>query len=305
MKWKLSSDYLLDLLVRMAHHSTAIEGNSLTLGETRTILLDGKIPKPMDAREFYEVRNYLDLITLLKTKADNPIEIRDIQNINKILLRDIDTRGGEFKKIPNIIIGADFIPVPPYMVPEKLKEWSDNLQWRLENAKDNHEKVTAIMEQHLWFEQIHPFPDGNGRTGRALMIWSCLGNQITPIVIEKEQREEYIRALNDRNVKDLVKLAEQIQVKEEERMLIFEESEKLTEKEISDLEKLRENIVNIHKNFPQTRQLEKEYNEIIKITKDCYDKKTFKVLNERYLEYYKQCELHRKHIRNKGQERTR
>lgn len=236
MKWNLSSDYLQDLLVRMAHHSTAIEGNSLTLGETRTILLDRKIPKPMDEREFYEVRNYLDLITLLENKADNPIEIKDIQKINEILLRDIDARGGVFKQIPNIIIGVDFIPVPPYMVPEKLKEWCDNLQWRLENAKNNHDKVTAIMEQHLWFEQIHPFPDGNGRTGRALMIWSCLGNQITPIVIEKEQREEYIRALDDRNVKDLVKLAEQIQVKEEERMLIFEQSEKLTEKEISDLE---------------------------------------------------------------------
>lgn len=222
MKWKLTSEYLQDILVRMAHHSTAIEGNSLTLDETRTILIDRKIPKTMNMREFYEVRNYLDLITLLENKADDPITIKDIQNINKILLRDIDSRGGDLKKIPNVIIGANFVPVPPYMIPEKLKEWTDNLQWRLDNAKNNHEKVITIMEQHLWFEQTHPFPDGNGRTGRALMIWSCLGNQLTPIIIEKGQREEYIRALNDRNIKYLVKLAEQIQEKEEKRMLIFQ-----------------------------------------------------------------------------------
>ena len=57
MKWELTPEYMEDLLVRMAHHSTAIEGNSFTLGDTRTIIISNRIPHAMDMREFYEVRN--------------------------------------------------------------------------------------------------------------------------------------------------------------------------------------------------------------------------------------------------------
>ena len=224
MKWELTPEYLEDLLVRMAHHSTAIEGNSLTLGDTRTIIISNRIPHAMDMREFYEVRNYKDLQIFLEKKVDSPIEISDIQEINKILLRDIDSRGGRFKVIPNIVLGADFIPTPPYKVLEELKKWVDDLQWRMENTHSEKEKTLAIMDQHLRFEHIHPFADGNGRTGRALMIWSCLGNHIVPIVIEKEQRDDYIRALNDKNIPALLKMAEEIQAKEKERPLQIKKS---------------------------------------------------------------------------------
>ena len=59
IRLKLSYSYLDDMLVRMAHHSTAIEGNTLTQYETKSILLDGVIPKVMNEREFYEVKNYI------------------------------------------------------------------------------------------------------------------------------------------------------------------------------------------------------------------------------------------------------
>lgn len=77
------------------------------------------------------------------------------------------------------------------------------------------------MSQHLRFERIHPFADGNGRTGRALMIWSCLHEGLIPIVIEKEQRGRYINALNRNDTKELTALALSIQEKESERMKIF------------------------------------------------------------------------------------
>lgn len=222
MKWNLSPEYMNDLLVRMAHHSTAIEGNSLSLDDCWAILISHRIPHSMGVREFYEVRNYGELQTLLDEKAGSPIEVSHIQEINRILLRDIDPRGGCFKVIPNVIMGADFTPTPPYQVPEELKKWVDDLKWRMDNAGDDHEKIRAIMEQHLRFERIHPFADGNGRTGRALMIWSCLEYHLIPMVIEKERRTEYIGALNDSNIPALLAMAEDMEAREKERMELFE-----------------------------------------------------------------------------------
>ncbi len=219
----MTDAYLQNLMVYMAHHSTAIEGNSLTLGEVKSILIDEYIPRPMDLRELNEVLNYKALLPYLLEHQAEDITLSGIKDINQIIMNNIDSRGGQFKVIANAIIGADFTPTPPYMVPEELKKWVDDLSWRLENAKSDEEKVFAIMDQHLRFERIHPFADGNGRTGRALIIWSCLHENLTPIVIEKEQRKVYINALNRSDAKGLLALAKEIQVKEKERMALFQE----------------------------------------------------------------------------------
>lgn len=213
---------MLDLMVRMAHHSTAIEGNSLTQGETKSVLIDQFIPRPMDLRELNEVLNYRKLLPYLEEHQDEAISIEGIKEINRIIMENIDARGGQFKVIANAIIGADFIPTPPYLVQEELKKWVDDLSWRMENgAKNDMDKVEIIMSQHLRFERIHPFADGNGRTGRALVIWSCLHEDLVPIVIEKEQRGRYINALNRNDTKELTALALAIQEKEKKRMKLF------------------------------------------------------------------------------------
>ena len=72
--------------------------------------------------------------------------------------------------------------------------------------------------------------DGNGRTGRALIVWSCLQHELTPIVIEKEQRSEYMAALNQKDIKRLTLLAQQIQKKEIERKAVFDGIKKDDEK---------------------------------------------------------------------------
>ena len=300
MKWNLTPEYMEDLLVRMAHHSTAIEGNSLTLGDTRTIIISNRIPHAMDMREFYEVRNYKDLQIFLEKKVDSPIEISDIQEINKILLRDIDSRGGRFKVIPNIVLGADFIPTPPYKVLEELKKWVDDLQWRMENTHSEKEKTLAIMDQHLRFEHIHPFADGNGRTGRALMIWACLGNHIGPIVIEKEQRDDYIRALNDKNIPALLKMAEEIQAKEKERMEIFQHSEELSPANQKELETLAEEIQNIHKKYRQNQKLEENFDSLMDMIDSCRDKRTLLLLRDRKTDYQNQSILHDKRMKSRN-----
>lgn len=215
-------EYLEDLLIRMAHHSTAIEGNSLTQGETKSIILENYIPRPIDIREVNEVLNYKNLMPYLLEHQKENITISGIQNINRIIMTNIDDRGGKFKIVQNIIAGADFDTTLPFMVPEELKKWTDDLSWRLNKPGSADKKIEIIMDQHLRFERIHPFPDGNGRTGRALIVWSCLQQDLTPVIIEKEQRNEYIAALNRKDIKRLTLLAQQIQKKEIDRKAIFD-----------------------------------------------------------------------------------
>lgn len=95
------------------------------------------------------------------------------------------------------------------------------MYFRFENAKDETEKINAILQAHIDFEKIHPFSDGNGRTGRLLMIYSCLEQNITPIVIEKEHKQIYINILRNNDNNDFFTLAKELQEKEEQRLLVF------------------------------------------------------------------------------------
>ena len=217
----LPNDYWQDLVVRMAHHSTAIEGNTLTLGETKSILIDNIIPRQMNRREYYEVCNYEGYIEWLHENIATPIDLSVIKKTQGFLLKHIRSDAGEFKKTENIILGASFLPSHPYQVIEHLQNWIENQKYRLTNATTNDEKIQAIMEQHLQFEKIHPFPDGNGRTGRALIVHSCLKEGIAPIVIEKEQREDYINLLNTENREGLFKLGKNLHEKENKRLQII------------------------------------------------------------------------------------
>ena len=214
-------EYLLDLMVRMAHHSTAIEGNSLTQGEVKSILIEQYVPRAMELKELYEVLNYADLLPYLMENRSKEITVEGIRDVYRIIMAHFDTQGGAFKTLPNIITGAGFTPAPPSFVLKQLKEWTETLSSRLNNAADDKQKVQIIMEHHLLFEKIHPFTDGNGRTGRALMIWSCLKENLIPIIIRKETRSTYINALSHEDVSDLIHLAEESQEQEKERRELF------------------------------------------------------------------------------------
>lgn len=218
-----NKNYMLDLCVRMAHHSTAIEGNTLTQDETASVILDGYIPRAIKEREFYEVRNYKNILPALierlenKTKIDNEL----IKEFHKLIMQDLIYNNGSFKKIENMIVGANFEPTKPYLVPMELKNVMDNLYYGLDNAKNEEDKIYSIVKSHINFERIHPFSDGNGRTGRLLMVYSCLEQNLTPIVIPKEQKERYIACLRESNIDKFMNFAQEIQIKEKERFAKF------------------------------------------------------------------------------------
>lgn len=223
---ELSQDYLDDLMVRMAHHSTAIEGNSLSHGETKSILIDRIVPRIVEMRELYEVENYGDFMPemLADVKEKKSIDIDLIKKYHMLLCKKtIEHVAGQFKVIPNNVVGADFTPTPPYRVPIDLEEWRRNLEAQMEYAKDNDSIVEIICRQHLSFERIHPFPDGNGRVGRALMVYMCLLYNIPPIVITKELRKEYMIYLNTSNIPGMVEFCKRLQEEEKKRIAGFAE----------------------------------------------------------------------------------
>ena len=215
-----SVNYINDLMVRMAHHSTAIEGNTLSQGETKSILIDNYLPRAMNMRELYEVLNYKTFIPFLleSLEQERKMDIGFIKEIHRILCNNaIESVPGEFKVTQNMVIGADFTPTPPYMVGTKLTDWQLNLEFMLANAKTEKEKVEAICRQHIEFEHIHPFPDGNGRVGRALMVYTCMLCDMPPIVIPVKEKAEYINYLNTENINGFVEYCLKIQKEEIER----------------------------------------------------------------------------------------
>ena len=141
-------------------------------------------------------------------------------------MENLHDLNGIFKTTQNLILGAEFEPTKPYLVPFEIEDWCNNLSYRLDNAKTNEEKVEIIMDQHIKFEKIHPFNDGNGRTGRLLIIHSCLKEDLEPIIIPKEEKGKYINLLASENLKELTKWALQLQEKERDRIEKFSNKER-------------------------------------------------------------------------------
>ena len=128
-----SGEYFDDLMVRTAHHSTAIEGNMLTQTETNSILFCNYIPREMSEKEFYEVKNYKKAMEFM-FENNEKISVEKIKKYHEIIMKNLIENNGKFKESQNIISGANFETANPYKVPVLLREWCDNLNFRLEIA---------------------------------------------------------------------------------------------------------------------------------------------------------------------------
>ena len=221
---QLTEEYIDDLNVRMTHHSNAIEGNTLTLNETASIILDDTIPNAMSKREFLEVLNHSDALKFLQ---NNTIDIYMIKEINKILLNRLNHNAGNFKTDYNYIRGADFETASPSETPYKMNEWFENINFQLKSFYSDDEKLKIILEYHIKFERIHPFSDGNGRTGRLIMLALMLENNLTPFVITVENRAKYMDILRNQDIESFVGLVEPLMEEEKKRIIAFKKSSNL------------------------------------------------------------------------------
>ena len=219
----INYEYFLDLSVRMTYHSNAIEGNTLTLNETATIILDSTIPGSKSVREVFEVLNHKKAIDYMisELKNEKKLDIYMIKKINKEILDRLNDNAGNFKNSSNAIIGADFVTSTPSQAPVLTKNWIENLNYRLELCKNDDEKLLEILNSHIEFERIHPFSDGNGRTGRLIMMYLCFQEKISPFVIEKEDRPLYMAYLREQNVDIIFEKVKELQKFERKRMEKF------------------------------------------------------------------------------------
>ena len=129
-----------------------------------------------------------------------------------------------FKKVQNYVVGANFEPTEPAFVPQAIREWSENLKFRIKNSNSLKDLLLVLASLHIQFERIHPFPDGNGRVGRALIVYSCLQLKIPPVVIKLEDRTEYLSYMNNFDEKGLAAYFKILSQKEIERMRLFQTS---------------------------------------------------------------------------------
>ena len=191
----LPREYIDDLLVRIAYHSSAIEGNTISLADTVTILLHETIPGKVSKREFYEIENHKQALEYVIYQLENneSLSLNIVRGIHTQLMDHLNFDRGMWKTHDNAIVGADFNTASAHDVPYLMKQWIDNINYRLHQSKTDEEKIKHILEMHIDFERIHPFSDGNGRTGRLLIIYSLLEHDISPIIIPVDLKPDYIR----------------------------------------------------------------------------------------------------------------
>jgi len=191
------------------YNSTAIEGNTLTLQETAQLLFEGITPRK-SMREINEVLNHKKAFDfILSYNGDVTKEF--ICNLHKIVVKDtlkeeLKTQIGCFRNLQVYIRGTDWLPPKPEDVPKEIKSL---LFWYSKNKEKLHPLIVSAYF-HAGFETVHPFVDGNGRTGRLLMNFILHKNNLPMINIPNSIKHKYYEALESAqirgNLKPLVKL---------------------------------------------------------------------------------------------------
>lgn len=188
-------EILRDFVIEFAYNTTSIEGNTITLKQAKNLLEEGKTPKNRTLREIFDLQNTQNVFFNLKGM---PINQNTIKKIHSGLMENIDDRKG-YRTRDVRVIKSTFKSTPaPYI----RSDMNVLLEWYNKNRKQLHPLVLASVFHHK-FEKIHPFFDGNGRTGRMLMNHILMKNDYPPIIIHRKFRDQYLEALREADKSDL------------------------------------------------------------------------------------------------------
>ena len=185
-----------EFIVEYTYNSNAIEGNTLTLRETDLVLRGLTIDKKplkdhMEAVGHKEAFEYVSELV----KDNVPISESIIKQIHFLVLADKKDDRGVYRRVPVRIMGAQHEPVQPYLIGPKMEQLLRDF------AESTEHIVTKLARFHIEFEGIHPFIDGNGRTGRLLVNLELMKAGYPPIDIKFTDRITYYNAFDEYYVK--------------------------------------------------------------------------------------------------------
>lgn len=183
--------------IEYAHHSTAIEGNTLTLLQTKAVIEEGLSVGGKTLREIYEVANHAKAFGYVRRCAAEGKRLDEnlVKDIHAMLMANILV-GGVYRDVEVRISGSAHKPPAPDEMYRQIKSFFADLPKKTElNA------IELAAWTHAEFMKIHPFVDGNGRTSRMIMNYQLLIQGFLPISIAKESRLEYFEALEAYAVK--------------------------------------------------------------------------------------------------------
>lgn len=194
-----------------AHHSTAIEGNTLVLSQVETLLAEGRAVGAKQLREYMEVKGYADASDWVYHQGIQPgdwqaggtLMLTEIRHVHRLAMTPVwdvaphpdatpQEGPGSFREHEIDPFGGGMEPPSWVLVPAKVTSWLDGLNQLQAREAGFPERLAEI---HCRFEQIHPFLDGNGRTGRLLLNLVLVRLGYPPAIVYKRQRAEYLRAL--------------------------------------------------------------------------------------------------------------
>ncbi|MBK7695317.1 MAG: Fic family protein [Saprospiraceae bacterium] len=186
------------LNLEWTYNSNSIEGNTLNLRETRTVIEEGMTVAGKSLREHFEVVNHQEAIEYLEelVSGDYLLKERDILDIHELVMSKIEKEfAGRYRNSGVRIPGANFTPPNAQKVPDLM---SDLISWVSRDDQSMHPLVRVSIFHHR-FVWIYPFFDGNGRTVRLIMNLLLMKWEFPPVIILKVDRNKYYQALNRAN----------------------------------------------------------------------------------------------------------
>jgi Fic family protein len=179
---RLREEFIID----NTYNSNAIEGSSLTLRETALILKEGITIGEKPLRDHLDAIGHRDAFDYILSILEKPLTERIIKNIHSLVLMNDAQNRGVYRSVPVTVSGSKHVPPQPYLIEKQM----ETLLADYNSPQDAH-IISAISEFHLRFEAIHPFIDGNGRTGRLIANFELIKAGYLPVNIKYTDRKKY------------------------------------------------------------------------------------------------------------------